>query len=153
MPNEELKKHALRFLRAHTTAVLATSSLAGEPQAAALYFGVDDDFNFYFTSSAESLKIKNLLANKHASVVVGFGSAVSTIQGFGDVEVTTDVDYGFFSKIVEKIKLYEPDQLPTARASNVGYTTIKMKPRLLTWLNLDKVGYPETYSPNFQKII
>lgn len=153
MPKEELQKHALRFLREHTTAVLATSSPTGEPQAAALYFDVDDDFNFYFTSSADSIKVKNLSANKRASIVVGYGAAVSTIQGCGDAEISADVDYGFFSKIIDKIQKYEPDQFPIGQVNKAGYVTIKVKPFWLTWLNLDKVGYPETYSPSFQKII
>ena len=153
MPNEKLREYALAFLRQHVSAVLATSSPDGEPQAATLYYDVDDDFNFYFVSSKETLKVKNLLVNKRASFVVGFGPRVCTIQGQGDAEIIDDVDFRLFGKIVEKINLYEIDQLPLTQVSKGGFVTIKLKPRWLTWLNLDKVNYPEAYNVGFQKVI
>lgn len=153
MSKEDLKKHALAFLRDHTTAVLATSSPSGEPQAAALYYDVDDDFNFYFISSKDSLKAKNLMANKRASIVIGFGKTVSTIQGAGDVEIIETIDFRLFTRIIERIKLHEASQLALSHIIKSGFVTIKVKPRWLTWLNLDKEAYPETYSKDFQVII
>lgn len=153
MPKEELQKHALTFLRQHITAVLATSSPSGEPQSAVLYYDVDDNFNFYFISSKESQKVKNLMANKRASVVVGFGKSVSTIQGAGDAEIIEDVDFNLFAQIIERIQLYEADQLPLSQVNKTGFVTIKVKPQWLTWLNLDKETYPETFSKDFQQLL
>lgn len=153
MSKEDLKKNALAFLREHTTAVLATSSLSGEPQAAALYYDVDDDFNFYFISSKESQKAKNLMVNKRASIVVGFGAGVSTIQGAGDVEITETIDFQLFTRIVARIKLKEASQLALSHVIKSGFVTIKVTPRWLTWLNLDKETYPETYSKDFQSLL
>lgn len=153
MPNKELQKHALVFLRKHIAAVLATSSPSGEPQAATLYYDVDDEFNFYFITSKNSQKAINLSANKRASFVVGFGPTVSTIQGFGDVEIVENADIDVFKNIIEKIRLYEFDQLPLAQINKGEFLTVKIKPRWLTWLNLDRVDYPETYHSDFQKVL
>ena len=153
MPKEELQKHALAFLRQHITAVLATSSLSGESQSAVLYYDVDDDFNFYFISSKDSQKIKNLMVNKRVSIVIGFSKMVSTVQGAGEVEIIEDVDFNLFAKIIERIQLYEADQLPLSQVNKTGFVTIKVKPRWLTWLNLDKMTYPETYGKDFQQLL
>lgn len=149
----ELKTHALEFIRQHPAAVLATATASGRPEAATMYFHVDNDFTFYFMAAKESQKIKNITQNPHVAFVVGVGIAPITIQGFGVATLSTDVEYPFFAHVVKKIKLHHIDQMPLMRINKDSYVTITVKPDSLMWLNLDKAGHPETYYDDFNHLI
>ena len=52
------------------TCVLATSTLAGKPQTAYMYFVSDDKNNLYFKTFNDNRKYKNIKPNPKASVVI-----------------------------------------------------------------------------------
>ena len=52
------------------TCVLATSTLAGKPQTAYMYFVSDDKNNLYFKTFNDNRKYKNIKSNPKASVVI-----------------------------------------------------------------------------------
>lgn len=61
----------LSFLRSQRWAVEASSSLAGEPQAAIIGVAVTDDLELLFDTLASSRKAANLRANPRIALVVG----------------------------------------------------------------------------------
>ncbi len=99
----------------------------------------------------EVLKNVDLIAcedTRHSKILLdhyGIRKPVVSYHNFSEKTRTPE--------IVEKIKLYEFEQLPITQVNQGGFVTIKVKPRWLTWLNLDKTNYPETYGVEFQKVI
>src|SRR3989338_2566340 len=147
---EEDKKFALEFLRGHSTAVLATASVTGEPQAAPMYFLVDDDFTFHFFTAKNSQKVKHIKQNKHVAIVVGFGPEITTVQVRGDAEFDDHIAPGLFWKLVEKIKLGDIFQWPLAvLAKGGGYTAFRLKPRVMSLLKFEKGKDPRIYYNDF----
>jgi len=86
MEKEELKKKAMEFLKSKVVAVIATSSDQNIPETATIYFIVDDEFNFYFHTQADSRKAQNFRKNPHVALVVGTENVPITVQVEGEVE-------------------------------------------------------------------
>jgi hypothetical protein len=61
----------LTFLRSHRWAIEATSSPAGEPQAAIIGVAVTDELELVFDTLASSRKAANLRANPQIALVIG----------------------------------------------------------------------------------
>ncbi|MEX2028435.1 MAG: pyridoxamine 5'-phosphate oxidase family protein [Candidatus Curtissbacteria bacterium] len=62
---------AWEFLRKNRLAVLATFSVEkGTPQAALVYYIVDDSFKIYIAASKNSSKVKNIMAYENVALVV-----------------------------------------------------------------------------------
>jgi len=80
-----IKKTALEFLLdpERLTAVIGSSPLDGNTHTATVYYFVDNEFNFYFLTATGTQKYRNLLENKNAAIVVGFGPSYTTVQGQG----------------------------------------------------------------------
>lgn len=85
MESNDIKQVALQFLTEpqRLTAVIASSPLDGNTHAATVYYYVDNEFNFYFLTATGTQKYRNLLENKNAAIVVGFGPSYTTMQGQG----------------------------------------------------------------------
>lgn len=80
----------MEYLRTQSIAVLATISSKGLPMASTLYFVVDGDFNFYFTTKMFTRKYQNLINNPNAALVVGTENEPVTVQIEGTVRLITD---------------------------------------------------------------
>lgn len=152
-PEPSVKAHALKFLREHSSAVLVTASGHCEPEAATMYYDVNDDLTFYFIASKDSRKVHNLQHNPRVAFVVGFGPAPITVQGGGVATLNHSVKLPLFGSIVAKIKLHHIDQLPMMRLNPEAFVTITVKPTWLVWLNLDKPDHPEAYGNHFHHLI
>lgn len=61
---------------------LSTSSLHGEPWCSPVFYGIDDDLNFYWLSSPEAVHSKNIHENSKVSIVV-YNSTLKDGDGWG----------------------------------------------------------------------
>lgn len=161
MPNEreKNKKLALKFLRDHKTAVVATASRTGEPEAATLFYAVDDDFTFNFFADKESRKYKNLKENPHVAIVIGTGPDVMTVQCGGHAEIInylkdTDRAEKIIRKIITNTKLHgAPPALPVLMNPDLELAVFVVKPEWMTMLNLEYEKDPEGYKHEYYKIL
>ena len=156
----DAKKEAIRFLQSQLIAVVATLSRAGRPQAATVYFWVNDvekgdAFNFYFLTRRHSRKFENLLKNKEVSMVVGTEFAPSTVQISGKAEIV-DVENHLthMSGLIARLKkhptiamLYAGAFFPKNPFKNLGgdYAFVKVTPTWVRWMRFDKTKMNVVY--------
>lgn len=81
----ETHKAALTFLEEHKLAVLSTASEKGEVWGAAIYYAIDEEFNFYFFTHVESKKYRNLKQHPQAAITVADDYKQATVQTAGKV--------------------------------------------------------------------
>lgn len=159
MTREEIRKLTLKFLREHKTAVLATATRQGEPQAATVFYYIDDDFTFNFVTDKKSRKFQNLKDNPHVAIVVGSGPDVMTVQCGGHAEI---IDYGNDTKTAEEIakKVMKnsslggaPPGLPVLLYPLVELAYFKVKPEWMVLLNLEYQKHSESYQHDYHKVL
>ena len=153
MELNEIQKEARDFLLSNVTSAVATVSREGIPYVSTMYFCIDEDFNFYFLTSAHSRKLKDIEVNNNIAVVVGFGPKTITVQAGGTAEVVIDQDEMFMNNIFKKIKFSNLDQWPVLHLEKEGIVILKLNTTWMTLLNFDKEGHPKTFSHEIQKVI
>src|SRR3989344_1681562 len=140
----DVKDSVRNFLSSQETAVVATTSPEGVPQAATMYYVIDDDFSFYFLTHLESKKTRNLRDNGHVAIVIGFGPSLKTVQAGGVAEVMEDWRTGtlFRKKILLQMMERIEAELGTWPVMHIQkgaeLAVLKMTPTWMTYLNLDK---------------
>ena len=152
---KKIRHEALQFLRSRNTMVISTVSPQGEPQAATVYYIVDDAFNLYFMTSLGSKKCENVTANGKVAFVVGTGPEIVTVQGGGMAMPLDSKEAQVFFEMIKRIALQSPYQWPLLMLAKEkgGFCTFKIKPSWMVWLNLHKEQYPDIASEEFYKII
>ncbi len=146
-----VKEEALKFLKENKVGVFSTISSEGEPQSAAVFYIIDNDFNFYFATGRESRKFKNIEKNNKVSFVVGVGPDFVTVQGWGTAEVTNEKTLIF--KLMAHIGVDAVKAWPLFALPHMALVMVKVTPKFLRFLNLDVKKYPKTYREAFYKII
>jgi len=68
--SDKLRRHIMNLLAAHTTMTLATIGPDGAPQAAAVFYAYDDDFNLYFLSESTTRHGRNVAVNPRAAATI-----------------------------------------------------------------------------------
>jgi len=78
----DLRSRLLEFLGRHDTMTLATVGPDGEPQAAAVFYAVDDELNLYFLSDPKTRHSQNLQRESRAAATIqADGQAWQEIRG------------------------------------------------------------------------
>ena len=156
---EKNRELALKFLKNNKTVVLATASKSCEPQAATVFYAIDDDFTFNFLTNNKSRKFKNLKENPHVAIVVGGGPDIMTIQCGGHAEI---IDYGrdtsraqeVSSRVMANIRLGgEPPELPVLLYPDAEVVPFTVKPSWMVMLNLEYKKDPEGYKHEYLKVL
>ena len=156
---EKTKKLALKFLKDHKSAVVATASRSGEPQASTVFYAIDDDFTFNFITDNKSRKFKNLKENPHVAIVVGTGEDVRTIQCGGHADIINYLrDTDKAEKIIKKVYANSnlhgtPPALPVLINPNVELAVFTVKPEWMAMLNLEYEKDPEGYKHEYSKVL
>lgn len=157
--HKKAKRLALKYLKDHKTAVVATASKSGEPEAATVFYAINDDFTFNFITDSTSRKFKNLKENPHVAIVVGTGEDVITIQCGGHADI---IDYAkdahrageVASKVLENSKLHsKPPALPIFLNPYVETGVFIVKPLWMIMLNLEYEKDPEGYKHEYFKVL
>ncbi len=88
MAHELSLKDAISFLNSQIICVVATVTPAGHPQAATVFYWIDDikddSFAIYFVTKQQTRKFKNLTNNPRLSIVVGTQFEPNTVQMDGE---------------------------------------------------------------------
>jgi nitroimidazol reductase NimA-like FMN-containing flavoprotein (pyridoxamine 5'-phosphate oxidase superfamily) len=87
--NADIRKKTLNYLKQEQLMVLATASKTGEPHATAVFYLVDDDFNFYFVTKAKTSKNRNLERNRRVALSIGWGPPMN-VQVHGTAKPVKD---------------------------------------------------------------
>jgi uncharacterized protein YhbP (UPF0306 family) len=66
----DLRSRLSEFLGRHDTMTLATVGPDGEPQAAAVFYAVDDELNFYFLSDPNARHSRNLQRESRTAATI-----------------------------------------------------------------------------------
>ncbi len=148
-----------RFLKANSTAVLATS-FKNIPYAATVYYIVDDSLNFYFSTKKDTDKFMNLKATTVAALVIGSGPKKITVQARGHIVVLEKTErQKALTRIADMIqeKKMRPVPIRALRKFKAdGPETdiaVKFIPTYLTYFNLDDEEYRDSLSEEQHTII
>lgn len=107
MPDQSKKSEALSFLKTQRVAVLGTIDEAGYAHMTPMYFGVDDDFNFYFITHSKTKKMLNIERTKSASILIFNQEQFKVVQGKGLTLEVNDIDkFKAILKILPKLDFH-----------------------------------------------
>lgn len=144
MDKQSQKTQLLEFINGKSIAVVSTVTPQNKPMSATVYFVVDDNLNFYFTTKTFSRKYRNILENPNVSMVVGTDNEPVTAQIEGVAQKINDKSEfdRFFVKFHE-IFSKNSYVAPIFQLSPVDNTLVmfKITPNFIRWLDLrgDKV--------------
>ncbi len=83
------KEQLYNFLNAHEIAVISTIHINGTPESAVIGFGQTPELEIIFGTDNSSRKYKNLKANAHVAIVIGWDNR-ETVQYEGVARELTD---------------------------------------------------------------
>lgn len=137
MDREELKRQALDFLKDNVVAVIATASTDNIPEAATIYYVVDDEFNFYIRTDSDSRKVQNLRSNPQVALVVGTANMPVTVQVQGKIaQVESGEEFNKRGLQLEEASNKGPYEAPLDNMKGTGWVIYKITPTWLRWLDL-----------------
>ena len=96
------KNLAIKFLKDHKSAVVATASRSGEPEAATLFYAIDNDFTFNFITDKESRKYKNLKENPQQ---VALDCRNNIVENFNIDKIFAEKWIPYFEKLQDELTL------------------------------------------------
>lgn len=157
----EIIKSALKFLTdpERLTAVVGSCPGDGDTHVAAVYYYVDDHFNFYFLTATHTRKYENLLDNQNAAIVVGFGPSYTTIQGQGVaqlLEKSSEEESEAIAHIKKRLQDHNNETWPVFQLDAYDRESIavfKLIPDTLQLLNLEHQSGLAVTSENVLQII
>ena len=148
------REQALKFLQRHKTAALGTVSPDGAPHVAVVTCIIDDDFNIYFVTKADSRKLKNILRDPRVAVTVGGNPKTpSTIQMEGRAEIIDDPRHYMISHLNREMDIANAHWWPLLKTHGVEFIYLKIKVEWARRLDLDMTKDAGSYDQEFQEII
>ncbi len=87
------QKHVHEFLKHHHMGVLSTVTEDDKPWGSAIYYVVDQDFNFFFVTRQKTYKYQNLDQNPFAALTVVDEDKQITVQLTGKISKVPVEDY------------------------------------------------------------
>jgi len=78
------------FVASHPDGVIASATLEGRPQASVVYFSVDDDMNFYFTTKSQTRKAQNIGERADVSIAIHDAPSQTVVKVAGKAERLSD---------------------------------------------------------------
>lgn len=149
MNDEELKKQIFTFLQSKFITVIATITPENKPEAATIYYIVDEDFSMYFIAGNNTSKSKNIINNPNVALVVGTDNIPITAQIEGLAQKVTDLNViptllGRLAKVSNQNE-YAP---PAFALSNDNMNIFKVTPAKIKWLDMT-----EAYGEHIRKEI
>lgn len=161
MDTTEVEKAALKFLTEpdRLTAVVGSCPPDGDTHVATVYYYVDDHFNFYFLTAANTQKYRNLLANSNAAIVIGFGPSHTTIQGRGTAELlekSSEEENEAIAYIKKRLQDHNDETWPVFQLGayeGESIAVFKLTPDTLQLLNLEESSGLAVTQEDVQQII
>jgi general stress protein 26 len=143
----ESRKHLAEFLDKNQVGVLASTSRAGKPHAATIYFTHDQQLNIYFVTKKNTQKSRNLQENHQAAIAIYDASAQMTVQAEGLVMEVTDAKQTewIFNDIWHIASRTSPNSAPPpSRLSAGAYVVYRLAApslRMATFVRQDPLDY------------
>ena len=155
MVRSAIQEDALSFLKEGLTAVVATVGEEG-PRASVVYYDVDESFNIFFLTKTNTHKNIDIAFNPRMALVVGFGPEKLSVQLQGDAHILLKKEKqeavaSMLSRYTKKgIDVLPIEHLADLRDKHT--VVVKVKPRELTFLNMEGVRYPRSQSNTLHRI-
>jgi len=143
------------FLKHHPTGVLSTVSEDGTPWGSAIYFVVDDDFNFYFVTRVETTKYQNMSKNRLAALTIADGESQTTVQLTGRISKVPVKDYMdvIFDKLAAVRHKDNPNWSPPIDKVHAGnYMPLCLTPTKMQFANYSQLK-SDVHANYIEKII
>lgn len=154
--NTRLTAH--KFLSAHRVATLATIATKKKPDAATVFYIVDEDLTIYFMTRIESRKFRNLEKQHVVSMVITDEKTMETIQLTGAAERIENLE----EEGVALTKLWTADYRnpnwpgPAVRLYESGHSVqlavVKVVPQEMTYAVFERQDKGK-YGSFFEKVI
>jgi general stress protein 26 len=139
MVDEVTKGKFLTFLKSKPVAVISTVSETQQPESATIYYAVDDDLTFYFTTKSFTRKYKNLEHNQEVSLVVGAENIPVTAQIQGRAERIQD-DIEIDKRLTQLREVFTKNNFVGPLFELVGEKNelflFKITPTWIRWLDM-----------------
>lgn len=139
------------FLKGSRVGVLATADKKATPHAAAIYFVVDEELNFFFVTKEKTIKHKNLQENPHVSLAVYDAKVQTTLRVEGKAAVIENVNQfmELFNKLL-KVSLDTGDspRPPVSKLFAGDYYMYKLEPkqvRLAEYMKPDRGDFSDLF--------
>lgn len=161
MKTKITKKEVLKFLKGHHHATIATVTENGLPEAATVYYGVDDQLNVYIPTGALSRKFKNIKKNPHVALVVTNTKILTTVQmeGVATVEFITKKNHHVIPILSEALSpgiwdsvkhIFDPIP-PVIKMKNGLLVILKIKINWVRWADFT-LPVSETKGQYYQQL-
>lgn len=161
MKNKITKKEVLKFLKEHRHVTISTVTENGLPEAATVYYGVDDQLNVYIPTGVLSRKFKNIKKNPHVALVVTNTEKLTTLQmeGVASVELTTKKNHHVIPLLSEALSpgiwssikhIFDPIP-PVIKMKNGLLVILKVKINWARWADF-RLPVSETKGQYYQQL-
>jgi len=123
-----------QFVDSHPDGVIATVTADGQPQASVVYFSVDDELNFYFTTKSETRKAHNIGKGAPISIAIHDAAAQTVVKAAGQAEALSDAGETLevYRRTVHSAQTSGPDTVPPiARISAGEFLAYRIAPDFL----------------------
>ena len=130
----EEKKEIYAFLAAHRSGVLSTVNDQNQPHGSVVYFAVEDDDSFTFTTKHDTAKHEHLSKNPNVSLVVYDAASQTTVEISATAAEITDEHEAYlaFSKTVDASwKVSEAGVPPISKVNAGAYVAYRLTPSLI----------------------
>ena len=147
------KKDVFDYLATEKEVIISTQAEDGTIDAAAVFFIVDENLNFYFTTKVDTRKYQNMTRNPEVTLTTADAGTLRTIQLKGKAAVLTDLKEvtGHTVSLINKNKTQGmPWAQPIAKLDAGQYVIIKVTP---TWLRYGVFLNEEPKGQYFKQII
>lgn len=154
---EDVKKSAMDFLKSNFISVVATVSKENKPEAATVYYWIDNDLNFFFMTHQHSRKFINLQSNNRIAMVVGSVFEPRTVQIEGEAEWLTTYEQMkvFLDQLIHHPnldKLYHGGFVPKNPFPNIPGIDFAMCKVKIDWLRSMDID-PKTEKIHYHQIL
>ncbi len=131
------KKYILNFFKENPLGVLSTVDIDNLPDAAPIYYVIDEDFTIYFICPVETKKFINITNKNNITLTITQQETNQTIQ----VKGTTTVDRSLLPDILERISVVLNSKnkfittLPLLKHKDQKKTVVIIKPKTIRYRN------------------
>lgn len=127
----ESRHKALEFVRSQQFGILSTSDKDGHPWGSAIFFLVDDDFNFYFLTRTGTQKFGDIDQNPRVALTVANRDSQITVQLSGTVSRVELNEYAH--NLLPKFSALKPAdddywRPPVSKIHSGNYMPLKITP-------------------------
>ena len=131
------------YLRSQMRLILVSNGPDGYPHPMPMNFLVDDEDRYAIITFRKSQKVKNLMRDPRAALLVESGIAYAELKSvlayaeaeiIDDIELVLDIMAGLAAKEMKAVSDFSPEVREQARATAAKRVVIRFKPdRYITW--------------------